>query len=175
MPLKVVQQDITKMPVDAIVNAANSQLARGGGVCGAIFEAAGPDKLQEACRDLGPVLTGQAVVTPGFNLPAKYIIHAVGPIYRTYEPEESEKLLRSAYTSALRLAVEKGCRSVAFPLISSGTYGYPKEAALKVAVSAINDFLKEHDLEVYLTLVDAKAIAAAEKLLGGLDRVATPA
>lgn len=170
MPLKVVQQDITKMRVDAVVNAANSQLTRGGGVCGAIFEAAGPDKLQEACRDLGPVLTGQAVITPGFNLPAKYIIHAVGPIYRTYEPQESERLLRSAYESALRLAVENGCRSVAFPLISSGTYGYPKEAALKVAVSAINDFLMEHDLEVYLTLVDEKAIAAAEKLLGSLDK-----
>jgi O-acetyl-ADP-ribose deacetylase (regulator of RNase III) len=166
MPLKVVQQDITKMDVDAIVNAANTALRMGGGVCGAIFRAAGAGQLQAACDQLAPIRTGEAAVTPGFNLKAKYVIHAAGPVYRDYDAKESERLLRSAYASALRLAAERGCRSVAFPLISSGIYGYPKEEALRVAVSAIGDFIRERDMDVYLTLVDAEAIAAAEKLLG---------
>jgi O-acetyl-ADP-ribose deacetylase (regulator of RNase III) len=166
MPLKVVQQDITKMDVDAIVNAANTALRMGGGVCGAIFRAAGAGQLQAACDQLAPIRTGEAAVTPGFNLKAKYVIHAAGPVYSDYDAKESERLLRSAYASALRLAAERGCRSVAFPLISSGIYGYPKEEALRVAVSAIGDFIRERDMDVYLTLVDAEAIAAAEKLLG---------
>jgi len=167
VPLRVVRQDITTMNVDAIVNAANTALQMGGGVCGAIFRAAGARELQAACDKLAPIKTGQAVITPGFNLPAKYVIHAAGPVYRDYDAKESERLLYSAYESALCLAAENGCRSVAFPLISSGIYGYPKEEALRVAVSAVNGFLKESDMDVYLTLVDAEALAAAEKLLGG--------
>ena len=101
MPFTIIRQDITKMKVDAIVNAANTSLAMGGGVCGAIFFAAGADKLQKACRKLSPIKTGEAVITPGFALPAKYVIHTAGPVYRQEKPEESEKLLRLSYTNSL--------------------------------------------------------------------------
>ena len=169
MPLTLTQQDITKMKVDAIVNAANTELKMGGGVCGAIFRAAGAEKLQTACDRLAPIETGQAVVTPGFALPAQYVIHAAGPVYHNYTPQESEALLRAAYTNTLCAAAEKGCQSVAFPLISSGIYGYPKGEALKVAVSAIRDFLKEQEMEVYLTLFDKEVIALARNLFGELE------
>jgi O-acetyl-ADP-ribose deacetylase (regulator of RNase III) len=128
MPLTIVRQDITKMKADAIVNAANTDLAMGGGVCGAIFKAAGTDKLQAACDKLSPIQTGDAVITPGFKLPAKYVIHAARPVYR-YGKHGEEELLRAAYTNSLKRAVENGCESVAFPLISSGIYGYPKDEA----------------------------------------------
>jgi len=137
MPFKVVRQDITTMKVDAIVNAANTSLQMGGGVCGAIFKAAGAAQLQAACDKLSPIKTGEAVITPGFNLPAKYVIHAAGPIYRDWSMEQSERLLRAAYTNSLKRAVENKCESIAFPLISSGIYGYPKDEALKTAISAI--------------------------------------
>ena len=101
MPFTIIRQDITKMKVDIIVNAANTELAMGGGVCGAIFKAAGPEKLQAACDKLSPIKTGQAVITPGFDLPAKYVVHTAGPVYYSYEPKESERLLVSAYTSSL--------------------------------------------------------------------------
>jgi O-acetyl-ADP-ribose deacetylase (regulator of RNase III) len=131
MPLTIVRQDITKLKVDAIVNAANTDLAMGGGVCGAIFNAAGARELQAACDKLAPIKTGESVITPGFALPAKYVIHAAGPVYRDGKRGE-EQLLRDAYTNSLRLAVENNCESVAFPLISSGIYGYPKAEALAV-------------------------------------------
>ncbi|MGI5935707.1 MAG: macro domain-containing protein [Oscillospiraceae bacterium] len=166
MPFNIVRQDITKMNVDAIVNAANTQLKMGGGVCGAIFSAAGASKLQRACDKLAPIRTGEAVITPGFALPAKYVIHTAGPVYSQYSPEESEKLLRSAYISSLELAVENRCKSIAFPLISSGIYGYPKAEALKVATSAIKAFLVGHDLDVYLAVFDKESFAISEKLLG---------
>jgi len=166
MPFNIVRQDITKMKVDAIVNAANTALQMGGGVCGAIFKAAGALELQRACDKLAPIKTGEAVITPGFNLPARYVIHAAGPVYSQYSPEQSEKLLRSAYISSLELAVRNSCESIAFPLISSGIYGYPKEEALKVAVSAIRDFLEEHELDVYLTVFDKASFVLSEKLLG---------
>ena len=154
MPFTIIRQDITKMEVDAIVNAANTELKMGGGVCGAIFRAAGPTKLQAACDKLAPIQTGEAVITPGFDLPSKFVIHTAGPVYKKQSPEESEKLLRSAYTESLRVAIENECESIAFPLISSGIYGYPKNEALQVATSAIQDFLKEHDIEVNLVLFD---------------------
>lgn len=166
MPFTIVRQDITKMEVDAIVNAANTDLQMGGGVCGAIFNAAGPIELQAACDRLAPIKTGEAVITSGFALPAKYIIHAVGPVYHRSNAEQSEHLLRSAYINALQLAIKNECRSIAFPLISSGTYGYPKEEALQVATSAIQEFLASHDLDVYLAVVDKAAVVISERLLG---------
>ncbi|KFD40427.1 Appr-1-p processing protein [Peptococcaceae bacterium SCADC1_2_3] len=166
MPFTIVRQDITKMKVDAIVNAANTDLATGGGVCGAIFKAAGARELQAACDKVAPIKTGQAAITPGFALPCKYVIHAAGPVYRHKSAEQSEKLLRSAYTESLRLADENKCKSIAFPLISSGIYGYPKDEALQVATSVIQDFLVNHDIDVYLAVFDKTAFAISKKLLG---------
>ena len=127
-----------KSQVDAIVNAANTELEMGGGVCGAIFQAAGVTALRAACRKVAPIPHGgSSIPTPGFNLPAKYIIHAAGPVYRSWDAAQSERLLRSAYLESLRLARRHRCASIAFPLISSGIYGYPKEEALRVATAAM--------------------------------------
>jgi O-acetyl-ADP-ribose deacetylase (regulator of RNase III) len=153
MSLKIIHADITKQKTDAIVNAANTSLRAGGGVCGAIFAVAGAKNLQAACKKLAPIKTSEAVITPGFNLPAKYVIHAAGPIYRGGGHGE-EKLLHNTYINALKCAVENGCKSVAFPLISSGIYGYPKEEALSVATSAIQDFIADYDIDVTFVLYD---------------------
>ncbi len=171
MPFTIVKGDITQMKTDAIVNAANTGLCAGGGVCGAIFDAAGYFELQDACDKLAPVETGNAVITPGFKLHAKYIIHAVGPIYYDFDAEVCEQQLRSTYLNSLRLAHENGCESIAFPLISSGIYGYPKKEALLVAASAITDFLKEHDLTVYLTIFDNSIFNISKSLMKDLDGV----
>ena len=166
MPLAIIRNDITKMNVDAIVNAANTSLKAGGGVCGAVFKAAGWHELQEACDRLAPIHTGEAVITPGFALAAKYVIHAAGPVYNQWSVEQSEKLLHAAYTNSLKIAIENGCESIAFPLISSGIYGYPKAEALRVATSAIRDFIATHDIDVSLVVFDKAAFAVSEKLLG---------
>jgi O-acetyl-ADP-ribose deacetylase (regulator of RNase III) len=163
MPFTLVRQDITKMKVDAIVNAANTNLQMGGGVCGAIFKAAGAAQLQAACDKLAPIKTGEAVITPGFGLPAKYVIHAAGPVYQEWNKKQSEQHLRAAYTNSLKRAVENKCESIAFPLISSGIYGYPKDEALKVAVSAIQDFLTDYDLDVTLVVFDKSALNTVPK------------
>jgi O-acetyl-ADP-ribose deacetylase (regulator of RNase III) len=152
MPFTTIRGDITKLESDAIVNAANTGLQMGGGVCGAIFIAAGAAKLQAACDKLSPIKTGEAVITPGFDLPAKYVIHTAGPVYDHRNREQSEQYLRDAYSNSLKLAVENDCRSIAFPLISSGIYGYPKDEALQVATSVIQDFLAGHDIDVTLVL-----------------------
>ena len=169
MPFTIVRQDITKMKVDAIVNAANTDLAMGGGVCGAIFNAAGASKLQAACDKVAPIRTGEAAITPGFALQSKYVIHAAGPVYHHWNSEQNEKLLRSAYTESLRIAAENGCESISFPLISSGIYGYPKDEALKVATSAIKDFLSDHDMDVYLAVFDRTAFIVSQDLLGDVE------
>ena len=135
--LEAAQGDITREAVDAIVNAANSGLARGGGVCGAIFSAAGPE-LDGACAELGGCPTGDAKATPGFRLPARWIIHAVGPVWHGGDSGEPE-LLASAYRRSLAVADEIGARSVAFPAISTGIYGYPLDAATAVAVRSCRD------------------------------------
>ena len=135
--LEAVQGDITREGVDAIVNAANSGLARGGGVCGAIFSAAGPE-LDGACAELGGCPTGDAKATPGFRLPARWIIHAVGPVWHGGDSGEPE-LLASAYRRSLAVADEIGARSVAFPAISTGIYGYPLDAATAIAVRSCRD------------------------------------
>ena len=169
MPFTIVRQDITKMTVDAIVNAANTDLAMGGGVCGAIFKAAGVQELQAACNQVAPIKTGEAAITPSFALPCKYVIHAVGPVYRHWNAQQSEALLRSAYTESLRLASKNHIQSIAFPLISSGIFGYPKDEALKVASSAITDYLQSSDMDVFLAVFDKTAFAVSEKLLGEIE------
>ena len=157
------------MKVDAIINAANTELQMGGGVCGAIFHAAGAAQLQAACDKLAPIKTGEAVITPGFGLPAKFIIHAAGPVYRHWNKEQNEQHLRAAYTNSLKRAVENKCDRIAFPLISSGIYGYPKEEALQVATSAIQDFLTGHDLDVTLVVFDQSAFTISRELLGAVE------
>lgn len=163
MSLELIRADLTKLKVDAVVNAANSRLAPGGGVCGAIFAAAGYEALDRACRAIGGCETGQAAATDGFRLPAKHIIHTVGPIWHGGGCNE-EQLLRSCYRNSLELAKHLGCTSIAFPLISSGIYGYPKEEALKVAVSTIQDYLKEQDIKVYLTVFDREIAVLGKRL-----------
>lgn len=169
MPFTIVRQDITRMRVDVIVNAANTELLMGGGVCGAIFRAAGADKLQKACDKVSPIRTGEAAITPGFALPAKYVIHAAGPVYRQWEPQQNEQLLFSAYTESLKLAEKNGCESIAFPLISSGIYGYPKDQALRVAVDAIRSFLTSHDMDIYLVIFDRDAFTVSKQLIGAVE------
>lgn len=151
MGFEIINGDICDMDVDVIVNAANSRLRMGGGVCGAIFNRAGVRGLQEECDQKNFCPVGQAVITSGYNLKAKYIIHAVGPIYCDGQHDEA-KLLASAYQSALNLAKEYNCKSIAFPLISSGIYGYPRNEAMKVAKNAIDEFLINNDMVVYLVL-----------------------
>lgn len=154
MSFEIINKDITKLDVDAIVNAANTSLQRGGGVCGAIFKAAGAEKLEEACNKLAPISTGDAVITDGFDLKARYIIHTAGPIYDLENPQKSKNLLADAYKNSLRLAKDNMLNSIAFPLISSGIYGYPKKEAYKIAQNTINDFLEENDMQVFLTIID---------------------
>lgn len=165
MPLEFVRNDITAMHTDAVVNAANSRLQRGGGVCGAIFAKADSAKLQAACHEIGFCPTGSAVITPSFGLPAPFVIHAVGPVWDGGTHGES-LLLRSAYMSSLDVARDHSLHSIAFPLISSGIYGFPKREALSVAVTAIGDWLKRSDseMQVYLVVFDRSAFDLSSML-----------
>ncbi|EKE25600.1 MAG: hypothetical protein ACD_5C00100G0001 [uncultured bacterium] len=165
--ISVVQADITNMTVDAIVNAANELLLGGGGVDGAIHRAAGPELLAE-CETLGGAKTGEAKITKGYNLPAKFVIHTPGPIYDRYGAREAEELLGSCYRESLMRAEENGLKTVAFPCISTGIFGYPKEDAARIAVATVSAFLISHesgiehvtfvvfseeDLEIYQSLL----------------------
>ncbi|MDF2859494.1 MAG: hypothetical protein K0Q87_5345 [Neobacillus sp.] len=163
MPFQIIHNDITKMNTDAIVNAANSYLQQGGGVCGAIFQAAGAEFLKKECDEIGSCPIGHAVITKGYQLPVKYIIHAVGPIWKSGDQGE-DMLLAMAYRNSLELAKEYHLTSVSFPLISSGIYGYPKDEALQIAISAISEFLLHNEMNIYLVVFDRKAISLSEKL-----------
>ena len=165
MPLTFLRADITTLSCDAIVNAANTKLLPGGGVCGAIFKAAGFLPLALACRKIGSCAVGDAVMTKGFKLKAKAIIHTVGPVYGK-DPANQERLLGDCYRNSLRLAAENGFESIAFPLISSGIYGYPKDKALRIATNAIKDFLQksETDMQVFLVVYDKASFEISRTL-----------
>lgn len=169
MPLSIVRDDIAHVKADAIVNAANEMLRQGGGVCGAIFVAAGARKMQKACDRIGHCETGSAVATPAFALPARYVIHAVGPIWHGGSQGERE-LLASCYRSSLELAVSLRCRSIAFPLISAGIFGYPRREALDVAQDEIRRFLDQHEMDVILVLYDKDTMQLADNLRMRVER-----
>lgn len=154
--IKIIKKGITDFNTDAIVNAANSRLRMGSGVCGAIFREAGESQLQEACQKIGFCETGNAVITPGFKLKAKYVIHAVGPIWNGGRDNEPQ-LLYNSYASSLKLAKENNIHSITFPLISAGIFGYPKERAWQTAVEACKDFLKEnsnYDMQINFAVLE---------------------
>jgi O-acetyl-ADP-ribose deacetylase (regulator of RNase III) len=168
--LEIIKADITTLPVDAIVNAANTALLAGGGVCGAIHRAAGPE-LEAECRTLGGCETGQAKITKGYRLPARFVIHAVGPVWHGGNRDEPE-LLRSCYRRSLQLAVENGVRNIAFPAISCGIFGYPVKQAALIAIQEVRDFLAaDNTLEVvYLTCLGEDIYSAYQWALNELSK-----
>lgn len=162
MPFEIVRNDIINMDVDAIVNTANPRPVIGAGTDARIHEMAGPSLL-EARQRIGKIGVGEAYITPGFDLRAKYVIHTVGPVWRGGLFSEA-KQLRQCYESALALAAEHGCKSIAFPLISTGNYGFPKDKALRIAMDVFHDFLMEQDMQIWLVVFDREAFRLSEKL-----------
>ncbi|MBR4598574.1 MAG: O-acetyl-ADP-ribose deacetylase [Treponema sp.] len=169
--IKIIKGDITTLACDAIVNAANSSLLGGGGVDGAIHYAAGPELLAE-CRTLGGCRTGQAKITKGYKLPARFVIHTVGPIYYEHTPAEAESLLTSCYENSLKLAREKGLKTIAFPLISAGVYGYPQRDAIRVAVETIKGHAADFE-EITLVLFGEREFGLAGEMYGELAAFTT--
>ena len=168
MPFKIIRNDITKMQVDAIVNTANAAPKYSTGVDTAIYKAAGEDELLAERRKIGYLDEGEVAITPGFKLPAKYIIHAVSPLYIDGESGE-EKKLRNCYKRSLHMAIEHDCKSIAFPLLATGGFGYPKEEGMLIAVEEINKFLLHHEILVYLVVFDTKATQLGVKLYPDLE------
>ena len=166
MPFEIVRNDITNMAVDAIVNTANPRPVIGLGVDSMIHEKAGP-KLLRARQKIGNIACGNAAITPAFDLDAKYVIHTVGPVWDGGSYGE-ESLLRNCYDNSLKLALEHHCQSIAFPLISTGNYGFPKDKALQIAISAFSAFLLEHEMQIYLVVFDRKAFKLSEELFQGV-------
>ena len=162
MPFEIVRNDITNMHVDAIVNTANPRPVIGAGTDSRIHEVAGP-KLLEARKLIGSIEVGHAAITPAFDLNATYVIHTVGPVWLDGTHDE-EMLLRSCYENSLNLAVQHGCQSVAFPLISTGNYGFPKDKALQIAISVFSTFLLEHEVQIYLVVFNRDSFKLSEKL-----------
>ena len=162
MPFEIVRNDITKMSVDAVVNTANPRPVIGTGTDAMIHKAAGPELLI-ARQAIGPIYAGSAAITPAFGLQAKYVIHTVGPVWNGGSHGE-EASLRSCYDKSLKLAVENKCRSIAFPLISTGNYGFPKDKALQIAISAFSAFLLEQEMQIYLVVFDRTSFKLSEKL-----------
>ena len=167
MPFEIVRNDIVNMPVDAIVNTANPKPQIGYGVDAGIHQKAGPGLL-EARKKIGDIRVGDAVITPAFDLPAKYVIHTVGPVWQDGRHSE-EKLLRSCYERSLKLAKRYRCQSIAFPLISTGNYGFPKPLALQTAMTAISEFLRDNEMQVYLVVFSRDAFRLSEKLFRGVS------
>ena len=166
MPFEIIRNDIASMAVDAIVNTANPRPVVGAGTDAAIHKKAGPGLLL-ARQKIGSIAVGRAAITPAFDLQAKYVIHTVGPVW-TDGSRGEEALLRSCYDRSLSLALAHDCRSVAFPLISTGTYGFPKDKALQIAISAFSAFLTEHEMEIYLVVFDRASFALSERLFQGV-------
>ena len=165
--IEIKKISITDIEADVIVNAANGALMQGGGVCGAIFRAAGEAELTRACREIGYCDTGKAVVTPAFRLPAKYIIHAVGPRWRGGHEGEPNRLYE-AYTNSLELAMQLNCHSIAFPLISAGIYGYPMKPAWRRAIRACDSFIHNHpdyEMDIYFAVLEDRIIEAGRQTI----------
>lgn len=169
MPFEIIRQDISNMKTDAIVNPTNNELKPTGGVCGAIFEKAGYEILEKKCKKIGYLETTKAVITKGYNLDCKYIIHTVGPIWDNAKSDNAT-LLYNTYTNCLKLAKSKKCNSIAFPLISSGNFGYPKDEALDIATNAIKDFLLENDMLIYLVVFDRESFKINKDLFDSITQ-----
>lgn len=169
MPFEIIRQDITNMKTDAIVNPTNNELKPTGGVCGAIFEKAGYEILEKKCKKIGYLETTEAVITKGYNLDCKYIIHTVGPIWDNAKSDNAT-LLYNTYTNCLKLAKSKKCNSIAFPLISSGNFGYPKDEALDIATNAIKDFLSKNDMLIYLVVFDRESFKINKDLFDSITQ-----
>lgn len=167
MPLQIIRQDITKMKVDAIVNTTNEEMIGYSGVDLAVHTIAGPE-LDEECSKIAPLFLGQAKITKAYNLPSKYVIHTSGPVWRGGSYGESD-ILRSCYEESLKLAVANKCKSIAFPLISSGVYQYPKDQVLKFAIHIITEFLFDHELKVYLCVFDKESYSFSQKLFNDIQ------
>lgn len=168
MPFLMIRNDITKVTADAIVNPANEKLLEGSGTSRAIYLAAGEEKLEKACKKAGGCELGKTVATPAFALPAQYIFHAVGPVWINGEKQE-EEILYQTYLEVLRMAEEYHLESIAFPLLSAGNYGFPKEIAMRTAVRAISEFLMDHEMMVYLVLYDQEALAVSRQLFDSIE------
>jgi len=166
MPLKIIRQDITKIKCDAIVNPTDPHYSHGGGVDAQVHEAAGSE-LYHACVEQGTLSVGHAVITSAFSLPCKYVIHTVGPVWKDGHHGE-EDTLRSCYSECLKLALKNKCKSVAFPLIASGTFGFPKDRVLKIAMDVIGDFLFENEMLIYVVVFDKTAYSISEKLFSDI-------